>query len=152
MKSVIVTSLLALSGIVVFAAPEGNPAKQHGGNKCHSYVSDGDNKRHGCLSDRAVHKIVQRYISLGEGSIDLLDQIVTEDVTFEDEQLSSILNLPPGPYAVGKEAVREILEVGQTQSTFKNTKIEPLLIVHDCDTISFRWQSTSEATGLNPNS
>jgi hypothetical protein len=152
MKSFIVTSLLALFCIVVLAAPEANPTKQDGGNKGHSYLSDGGHKRHGCLSDRAVHKIVQRYVSLGEGSIDLLDQVVTEDVIFEDEQVNFTMELPPGPYAVGKEAVRRILEFVHSQSGFKTIKIEPLLIVHDCDTISFRWQSTLEATGLNPNS
>jgi len=140
MKSSIFTGLLALFCTVVLAAPEANPAK-----------SKVDPKRHGCLSDGDAKTIVQRWISLFEGKTDQLDRAVTKGVTLEDEQVNFLFNLPPGPYAVGKEAFRGVLDFNKSQVGSKDLNIEALLILHDCDTISFRWQAKSVATGLDRN-
>jgi hypothetical protein len=141
MKLTIFTSLLALFCTVVFAAPEANPTNQKGAHK-----------RHGCLTDADARKIVNRWMSLFEGQTDLLSQTVTKGIILEDEEVNFLFTLPPGPYAVGREALRGVLNFAKSQVGSKNLNIESLLILHDCDTISFRWQSTAQATGLDPNS
>lgn len=138
MKHIFVTSLLALFSTLALSAPEANPPSLE--------------KRHGCLSDKSAHKIVHRWIALHEGHIDLLDRTVTNHVTVEDEQINFLFSLPPGPFAIGKEALKGTLEFAKAQTGTKNLKIKSLLILHDCETISFRWQATQENTGLDPTS
>ena len=135
MKNILLTSLLALVGTAL-AVPEVS----------HSTIE----KRHGCLTDGAAHKIVHRWIALHEGHLDLLDKTVTDHITIEDESVNFLFQLPPGPYAVGKAALKDTLEFSLSQPGYRNLKIKSLLILHDCDTISFRWESTQENTGLDP--
>lgn len=137
MKNIFLTSVLALFGAAL-AAPD---------------VSFSNiEKRHGCLTDGAAHKIVHRWIDIHEGKLDLLDKTVTNHITVEDEQVNFLFQLPPGPYAVGKKALKDTIEFSLSQPGYKNLKIKSLIILHDCDTISFRYKITEENTGLDPTS
>lgn len=135
MKNILLTSLLALFGTAL-AAPDVS----------HAAIE----KRHGCLTDASAHKIVHRWIDLHEGQLDLLDKTVTNHITVEDESINFLFQLPPGPYAVGKEALKGTLEFSLAQPGYKNLKIKSLIILHDCETISFRYKITQENTGLDP--
>lgn len=137
MKNILLTGVLALFGTAL-AAPDTSLSTIE--------------KRHNCLTDGAAHKIVHRWIDLHEGRLDLLDKTVTNHVTIEDESINFLFSLPPGPYAVGKKALKETLEFSLSQPGYKNLKIKSLIILHDCDTISFRYKITQENTGKDPNS
>ena len=137
MKNIFLTSVLALFGAAL-AAPDVS----------HSPIE----KRHGCLTDGAAHKIVHRWIDIFEGRLDLLDKTVTNHITVEDESVSFLFGLPPGPYAVGKKGLKDSVQYSLSQPGTKNLKIKSLIILHDCDTISFRYQITQQNTGLDPNS
>lgn len=143
-KLIFLTRLLTLFFTIALSTANANPTYGHKGkDDCHPHS--------GCLSDHDAHEIVNRWIALGEGQTDLIDQTVTDDITVEDESISFLFNLTiPGPYVVGKEAFRSTLEFAKSQVGIRNTNYEPLLILHDCDTISFRWQATAENTGLDP--
>lgn len=146
MKLLFLISLITLFYTVVLSAPEANST-----NDDDDY--EGRHGHHGCLSDRAARKIVDRWTSLLEGQIDLLDRTVTDDISYEDESVNFLFNsTQPGPFIVGKQTFRRRLEVGVAQVGTTNLNFEPLLILHDCDTISFRWQATAQNTGLDPGS
>lgn len=137
MKNILLTSILALFGTAL-ATPDVS----------YSTIE----KRHGCLTDGAAHKIVHRWMALFEGHLDLLDKTVTNHITVEDESINFLFGFPPGPYVVGKDNLKEAIEFSQSQPGFKNQKFKSLLILHDCETISFRWESTQESTGLDTTS
>lgn len=138
MKNILLTSVLALFSTAAFAVPEVS----------YSNIE----KRHGCLTDGSAHKLVHRWIALHEGQFDLLDKTVTNHITVEDESINFLFQLPPGPYVKGKEALKSVLEYSLSQPGYRNLKIKPLVVLHDCDTISFRWEATQENTGKDPNS
>ena len=138
MKNILLTTVLALFGTGALAVPEVS----------YSNIE----KRYGCLTDGSAHKLVHRWIDLHEGQLDLLDKTVTDHITVEDESINFLFQLPPGPYVVDKEALKSTLEYSLSQPGYRNLKIRPLVVLHDCDTISFRWESTQENTGKDPNS
>ena len=135
MKNIFLTSVLALFGTAL-AAPDVS----------HSTIE----KRHGCLTDGSAHKIVHRWIDLHAGQYDLLDKTVTNHITVEDESINFLFQLPPGPYVRGKEALKGSIEYSLSQPGYKNLKIKSLIILHDCETISFRYKISQENTGLDP--
>lgn len=152
MKFLLITSLLTvLFSVVVLSAPEAVPNKKHDDDD----GRDGRRHRSGCLDDRAARSIVDRWTSLFEGDLDLLDRTVTDDVTLEDETVNFLFPppaLPPSPFVRDKAGLRRTLEFVAADVTIRNRKFEPYIIVHDCDTISFRFQASAESTGLDPNS
>lgn len=150
MKLIFFTRVLPLLSLALStgnASPtDASPAKDHHSeDECH---------HHHCLSDHDAHEIVDRWISIFEGQLHVINETVTDDIALEDESVNFLFGLPSptGPYVLGKEGLRGTAAFANSGSGTKNRHFEPLIIVHDCDTVVFRWQATVESTGLDPNS
>ncbi|KAI9815232.1 MAG: hypothetical protein M1827_002712 [Pycnora praestabilis] len=116
--------------------------------------NDGRRQRWGCLSDQDANRIVKRWYSIFEGQVELVNRTVTDDFTFEDETINFFFPQyfpPTGPYVTSRTSFIQTLQPTGPPGV-ENITFTVIAMVHDCNTISFRWQYNGIDTGLDPTS
>lgn len=115
-----------------------------------------------CLTETEACSLVETWYSIFSsrdfGYVEsTVTELVTDDFTAEDETINFGVGpcvLPPeGPYATGKEAFLFSLQLrlAEVSAEFKDETYETIRMVHDCNTVAFRWQLSATALGINPN-
>jgi hypothetical protein len=103
-----------------------------------------------CLTDDQASGIATSYVSLyntgAVTSLSDLTSIIDPNFTGYDETATGPYS--DGPATAGIEAFYESLTSGGN-SSFTDAVQYPLIVMHDCSTIAYRWQFEGYSTGYN---
>jgi len=125
-----------------------------------------------CLTDEDATDLMNKYYSIWSSRdltavTQIVNDLVTDNFTREDETLKlvpvflfSIVLFtneyfsfglgpcvigPEGPYAPNKQVFLLTLAARLAETTIANEAYETLWMVHDCESIAFRWQASAVA-------
>jgi hypothetical protein len=112
-------------------------------------------KRH-CLRDADATSLSNRWLAMNAAlDVTAAASLITDDFSIEDETINFGVGacvLPPeGPYATSKAAFIANLNIRMAEALVTDQSYTPLLVVHDCEHISVRWQGMATAKGNIPN-
>lgn len=103
-----------------------------------------------CLTDAQAADIASRYVSRYDtGAVKTLADltgIVTTDFTSYDETATGGYSNQPATQGID-EFFASLNASGP--SSFTNAVQYPIFVLHDCNTISYRWQFEAYSTGYN---
>lgn len=103
-----------------------------------------------CLTDEQAEDLASRYVSrYNTGAVKTLADltgIVTTDFTSYDETGTGGYSDQPATRGI-QEFFESLTASGP--SSFTNAVQYPLFVLHDCNTVSYRWQFEAYSTGYN---
>jgi hypothetical protein len=117
---------------------------------CYFSLAHGHQKH--CLKDADATSLANRWLEMNAKlDTSIAASLVTENFTLEDETINFGVGtcvLPPeGPYVFNKAGLITNLGIRVGEAIVLNQSYTPLLIVHDCEHISIRWQGQGFTKG-----
>lgn len=103
-----------------------------------------------CLTDEQAQDLASRYVSrYNTGAVttlaDLTGIVTTDFTSYDETAIGGYSNQP------ATQGIQEFFDslTASGPSSFTNAVQYPLFVLHDCNTISYRWQFEAYSTGYN---
>jgi hypothetical protein len=105
-----------------------------------------------CLKDADAASLANRWLQMNANlDTNIAASLVADNFTLEDETINLGVGaciLPPeGPYVFNKEGLITNLGIRAGEAIVLNQSYSILLLVHDCEHISIRWQGQGVTKG-----
>lgn len=112
-----------------------------------------------CLTDEEATGIVKLWSAAFGGSVEAARKVAAENIEVYDNTVNFLFNMTiDTPYIKGIDnggsttAPPGMVQVASSPKPHYDAKFEVITMLHDCDSISFRWRFVGKSAGVDPTS